>query len=153
MRRTLNHRKRWWLLPLLFTFAAGCNDAPAIVFADGSKQFSDDWRDSWLVINYWAEWCAPCRTEIPELNELHKNGPASVRVLGVNFDGLRGQELLDAIARMQIEFPVVVDDLKGLWGYAQPSVLPMTVLVRPDGKLHAQLEGPQTEESLMAAMR
>src|SRR3546814_7187463 len=48
----------------------------------------------WLVINYWAEWCAPCRTEIPELNALDKQLKSqSASVLGVNFDGLRGSEL------------------------------------------------------------
>ncbi len=42
----------------------------------------------WLVINYWAEWCAPCRKEIPELNHLAEEGKAKgFRVLGVNFDG------------------------------------------------------------------
>ena len=38
---------------------------------DDGKFFSfDNQSADWVIVNYWAEWCAPCRKEIPELNEL-----------------------------------------------------------------------------------
>ena len=37
---------------------------------NGQKVASNRIDKHWLVINYWAEWCGPCRTEIPELNAL-----------------------------------------------------------------------------------
>ena len=45
-------------------------------------------QGQWLLINYWAEWCGPCRTEIPELNALSET-EQGLAVLGVNFDELR----------------------------------------------------------------
>ena len=66
-----------------------------------------------MVLNYWAEWCAPCREEIPELNELRQQGSergVEIRVLGVNYDGLQGADLDAVMQRMEIEFPVLVDD-------------------------------------------
>ena len=36
----------------------------------GGKVSLSDYRDQWVVVNYWATWCAPCRKEMPELSEL-----------------------------------------------------------------------------------
>ena len=41
-------------------------------YADGAAGRYSDWRGHWVFINYWAEWCAPCRYEIPQLNALSK---------------------------------------------------------------------------------
>ena len=50
----------------------------------GRKVAVERLEGQWLVINYWAQWCAPCRTEIPELNALETQLKAqSVQVLGV----------------------------------------------------------------------
>jgi thiol-disulfide isomerase/thioredoxin len=37
---------------------------------DGHKVAAGRLDKQWLVLNYWAEWCGPCRTEIPQLNAL-----------------------------------------------------------------------------------
>ena len=47
-----------------------------------------------LIINNWATWCAPCRKEIPELNELASHHNEKLMVVGVNFDGSQ-DELLE----------------------------------------------------------
>ena len=38
----------------------------------GQKVAAERIDKQWLVLNYWAEWCGPCRTEIPELNALNE---------------------------------------------------------------------------------
>ena len=41
----------------------------------------------WLIVNYWSEWCAPCRVEIPVLNALNETlSSTNVTIVGVNFD-------------------------------------------------------------------
>ena len=61
-----------------------------------------------VLINYWAIWCAPCRKEIPEFNQLLAEQGNNIAVLAVNFDGSQGQQLRDEIAKLGIEFPSVV---------------------------------------------
>lgn len=101
----------------------------------------------WLVINYWAEWCGPCRTEIPELNELNRTHD-DVTVLGVNFDGLQGEELASAAADLGIDFRVLSLDPAERLGLPRSAVLPVTYLVDGKGQVRQQLVGEQTAEGL-----
>jgi thiol-disulfide isomerase/thioredoxin len=131
---------------------AGCA-RPEIELAGGGGASWQQWQGQWLIINYWAEWCAPCRKEIPELNRLHHDGAdAGVVVLGVNFDGIRDDALTTLMDEMGVEFPVLVDDPRERWSLPLPSVLPSTLIVGPDGELRDVLVGPQTYESLAKAV-
>ena len=68
---------------LLTGFATGCSESVQVDLADGTAVDVAQWNDQWLVINYWAEWCKPCREEIPHLNELQAEGEAhNLVVLG-----------------------------------------------------------------------
>lgn len=103
----------------------------------------------WLVINYWAEWCGPCRTEIPELNAMAASPDGPV-VLGVNFDGLQGEELAQASEALGIDFRVLAQDPAERLDLPRSAVLPVTYLVDREGKVREQLVGEQTAEGLNA---
>ncbi|MBB3102259.1 TlpA family protein disulfide reductase [Azomonas macrocytogenes] len=105
----------------------------------------------WLLINYWAEWCGPCRTEIPQLNELARSHPDIV-VLGVNFDGLQGEALVKAAQALGIEFRVLADDPAERLGLPRSAGLPATYLVDADGRMRERLMGEQTAAGLGARL-
>ena len=122
-------------------------------YADGSAGRYADWRGHWVFVNYWAEWCAPCRYEIPQLNAFRAAMAGhDAMVVGVNFDGVDGAALQGLIHRMKIEFPVTTQDPRGRFGYEMPSVLPTTVVIDPKGTVAATLVGPQTQETLRAVI-
>jgi len=144
------------LLKLIFFLAVvvafgGCAKAE-FELADGTSLGLSDLRGKWLIVNYWAEWCAPCRMEIPELNQLSEERSPDVVVLGVNFDGLSGPPLLKLKEKMGIRFSVLISDPGPRWQADRPTVLPTTLLITPDGKLQDVLVGPQTRQSLEQAM-
>ena len=142
------------LMVVIASFLGGCSPEPQVQFADGSKTQLSHWDGRWLVINYWAEWCAPCRHEIPELNELHESRVANgLVVLGVNYDGLQQPKLGEVIDRMAIDFPVLAQDPQQQYGYQRAEQLPMTVLINPAREVHEVLMGPQTASSIKAAMK
>ncbi|GIR63440.1 MAG: hypothetical protein CM15mP68_1060 [Pseudomonadota bacterium] len=58
-----------WVFVVLVVMG-GCSNEPSYRLADGDAISLSELHGDWVVINYWAEWCAPCREEIPELNEL-----------------------------------------------------------------------------------
>ena len=104
----------------------------------------------WIVINYWATWCAPCREEIPELNRLSREQPESLKVFGVNFEPVSADEMEENIREMGILFPVFPEDPYEQLGYERPLILPTTIVISPEGSIHAELVGPQTRDSIIA---
>jgi thiol-disulfide isomerase/thioredoxin len=120
----------------------------------GRKVPAERLDGQWLVINYWAEWCGPCRTEIPELNALDRRlAERSASVLGVNFDGLQGAQLSAAVQAMGIRFTVLAQDPAQRFGLPRSEVLPATYIVDDRGQLRERLLGEQTAAGLMARLK
>ena len=120
----------------------------------GRKVPAERLEGQWLLINYWAEWCAPCRSEIPQLNALADQlGGQSASVLGVNFDGLQGAQLQAAVQAMGIEFTVLEQDPAARYGLPRTEVLPATYIVDGQGRLRERLLGEQTAAGLSARLR
>src|SRR5581483_11334633 len=54
---------------------------------DGAALSTADWKGKVVVLNYWATWCVPCRSEIPEFNRIHDElGAQGVEVVGISMD-------------------------------------------------------------------
>ena len=131
---------------------AGCS-ADYGVDQHGRKVTAESLEGQWLLINYWATWCAPCRAEIGEFNQLAaqlKGQPVSV--LGVNFDGLQGAELSKASAQLGIDYRVLAQDPAPHWQLPRSAALPATYIVGPDGVLRERLLGEQTAAGLQARL-
>ena len=105
-----------------------------------------------VIINYWATWCAPCRDEIPELNELANELSSSIRIIGVNYDAVEGEVLSQQMNSLGIEFDNLLHDPRSIWGLEPVTVLPETLIINTDGELIYKLVGPQTKASLSALL-
>jgi thiol-disulfide isomerase/thioredoxin len=120
----------------------------------GRKVAAERLDGQWLVINYWAEWCGPCRTEIPELNALARQHEAqTVTVLGVNFDGLQGEALKRAVQALGIEFTVLEQDPAARYELPRNEVLPVTYIVDGQGRMRERLLGEQSAAGLNARLQ
>ncbi|HEY8331656.1 MAG TPA: TlpA disulfide reductase family protein [Pseudomonas sp.] len=149
-------RIRWSsAVPLLCAalLLGGCSEADWGADQHGRPVAAAQLDGRWLVINYWAEWCGPCRKEVPELNRLASELAAQpVRVLGVNFDGLQGEELRKATAALGIAYTNLASDPAARLGLTSSPVLPVTWLVDPQGRVREQLAGEQTSAGLQAKL-
>ena len=120
---------------------------------DGSTHSYDELKGQWVVINYFAEWCAPCLREIPELNEFHHSiKEQDIRLFGVSYDAMQDHELRILAQKYDIQFPLITD-IETKLPFETPQYLPATYLIRPDGTVAGQLLGEQSIESLHAAIK
>ena len=107
----------------------------------------------WLIVNYWSEWCAPCRVEIPVLNALNETlSSTNVTIVGVNFDEDPREITLSIAADMGIEFPTLTMDVVAELKLRAPDVLPTTYILSPGREVVAKMIGAQTQESLLAQL-
>lgn len=107
-----------------------------------------------VIINFWATWCAPCRTEAPLLQTAWQEFGAEVEIIGVQtLDKDRHQAGRDFISEFGLTFPNVIDNSNrvgisyGIFG------LPETFFVAADGTLLHKHAGAVTQEVLDEQIR
>lgn len=124
----------------LLLFVVSCDTSKEFSLLSGEQKDLSDYEGSWLVVNFWAEWCPPCLEEIPELNLLaQENG--DVQVLGVSFDRLPNEELVALSEKLDIQYPVVATEPMPFLPMERPQSLPASYIVTPKGEVMGPLLG------------
>jgi cytochrome c-type biogenesis protein len=97
-----------------------------------------------VLLNVWATWCVPCRTEMPALQAVwHDYGPRGLRVVGVNIDDGRDDANVRAfLDDLGITFPNVRDPEDRVTRVFRLTGVPQTLLIDRDGRLVRQWVGP-----------
>jgi thiol-disulfide isomerase/thioredoxin len=135
-----------WLAALLCVFSLGARaqDSTALFAAtltdlQDKPQALAQWRGKPLIVNFWARWCGPCRTEIPELIKLRKQYRADgLEVLGIGIED-KLEPVRDFAKAYDMDYPVLIGKDKGLelmrsLGNTKMG-LPFTVAIDRAGKL------------------
>lgn len=115
-----------------------------------------DYKGKWIIVNYWASWCKPCVTEIPELEafyQAHKNTDAVV--VGINYDFVSREETAKLALHYSITYPILPSEPDPYvhMGTQPVMVLPTTYIINPEGQVVAQLLGEQSQETLEKAIQ
>ncbi len=120
--------------------AALVAELPTFRLADrgGQLRSLQDWPDRALIVNFWATWCAPCRREIPLLQQLQRDhGAEGFQVIGIAVD-FRDKVLAYA-DEMQIDYPILIGEQDGLDAAASFGVeavgFPFTVFSDRQGRV------------------
>ena len=132
------------LFCLLIIISCQNND---IDIYNGSDSSIDKLNGNWIVINYWADWCAPCIKEIPELNEFASEND-DLLVYTFNFDQLDEEDLAPIAEKFNIQVPSLITHPRDIWGIQTPPAVPATFFINPKGKIVLSLFRPQTKDAL-----
>ncbi len=137
-------KSTWVLLVLLLAGTAAAEIDFELEGLDGNAYRLADYRGDWVVVNYWATWCAPCRKEIPDLSQLH-DARSDITVLGLAFEDTSVEDFERFLEQFPASYPILlVDVYDPPEALGAPRALPTTFLVNANGeKVHTWI-GPVT---------
>jgi DsbE subfamily thiol:disulfide oxidoreductase len=109
---------------------------------DGRKVSLKDYRGKVVFLNFWATWCASCRTEMPDMDKLYREFKGKgFEIVAVNVKDKR-DDAMKFVGNMKLTYPIMLDPegevglLYGAWG------MPATYLIDRNGVVLARLWGP-----------
>ncbi len=140
-----------WLLLTLFLVTplsawADPDSTPAPPFSletpSGKEMNLSDFHGQYVLLNFWATWCGPCKMEMPSLESLHRQFKgAPFTVLGVSNDLFGSRVVAPFIKAYDLTFPVLLDPQQNVSKRFGVHSLPTSFLIDPDGKIIGVLAG------------
>lgn len=102
-----------------------------------------DYRGQVLVLNLWATWCIPCRTEMPSIEALYKElGPKGLKVVAVSVDEEGMQEKIRDFAKeFGLTFEILHDAAGVMQGIYRTTGIPETFVIGKDGVIRKKWVG------------
>ena len=103
-------------------------------------------RGNVVVLNFWATWCEPCRTEVPYLVKLRREfGGKGLEVAGVTLD--EDPKIVEKFAaEFKVDYPILVPPAGSPWTKLENT--PTTLLIDREGRLAGKYIGAVPEEEL-----
>lgn len=140
--------------------------APEFTLTDtkGQKVSLADYKGKAVVVDFWATWCAPCKIEIPWLEQFkNQYGGQGLAVLGISEDDLdldnkselakEKQQIANTAEQMKINYPVLYDDANVSTPYGGVDGLPTTFFIDRSGKVVASTVGLAPREQIEADIK
>jgi cytochrome c-type biogenesis protein len=120
---------------------------------DGKPFRLSELRGQIVILNFWATWCVPCRSEIPTFNAMQREHEAS----GLKVVGVSSNDTLDDIRSFQKEFKQDYTILLGSSDvpekFGNGPGLPVTIIIDREGRIRQKLVGEKQRETFEAAIK
>ncbi len=113
---------------------------------DGKAVSLSDYRGKTVLLNFWATWCLPCRSEMPAIESTIRSHP-NVVVLAVDVqEGV--VPVNDYSRRLGLSFKPLLDSSGEVTSLYHVDVLPTSFFIGPDGMIRAMNVGPMDQRMI-----
>ena len=128
----------------------------------GKSHKLEDYKGKVIFLNFWATWCGPCRSEMPEIQKLYEEYTAmgndsEVVILGVAGPGIGQEGTVSDITKFMEEngytYPVLMDETGELFEWYGISAFPTTYMIDRDGNLYGYVTGQLTEDIMRSIIK
>ena len=110
-------------------------------------------KGKFVLIDFWATWCAPCRRAIPDLNKFQKRFKKDLVIIGISGET---KAKVRAMKQPRIEYYSAIDTQKRLNNELQVQGIPHCILIDPNGIVRWEgyplLEGHELTEEVIATI-
>lgn len=113
----------------------------------GGQATLTDYRGKYVLVNFWASWCPPCRGETPDLQRFSESHPEDIIVLGVNVQESEAdaQAFVD---QFDVTYAILLDEDGEVTDTYRVGYPPISYLVGPNGEILRMYTGVLTPEML-----
>ena len=136
--------------------------APDFTLTDqfGESHTLSDYQGKIVFLNFWATWCGPCKSEMPDIQalyEAHGGNAEDLVVLGVAQPGVGGEgsseDIADFLAEGGYTYPVVMDEDGSVFAQYGIRAFPTTFMISSDGTVYGYVEGAISAEIMEDIVR
>jgi cytochrome c biogenesis protein CcmG, thiol:disulfide interchange protein DsbE len=101
----------------------------------------NDYKGKVVLLNVWATWCGPCRTEMPSIEALHQAlGPKGLHVVAVSIDDPgKMPDIRKFLADYKLTFEVLHDSTRSIQAAYQTTGVPETFIIAADGTIRKKV--------------
>lgn len=153
-RRSFN--KSYLSHPIASVDSVQYKDAPDFTLPtmEGNRFTLSEHEGKIVVINIWATWCPPCREEIPDLIEVQNElRDKDVLMVGVSMDKKGWQVVRPFAKKMNINYPIVLDDGTVFEGFGPYRGIPTTFIINKKGQVENVAIGMIPKKQLTAVLK
>jgi thiol-disulfide isomerase/thioredoxin len=101
-----------------------------------------DYKGEVLLINFWATWCVPCRTEIPDLVKWQgQYRSEGLRIIGITYPPQSISKVRRFVKKMRVNYRVAIGTKATKAKFTASETLPITVVIDRDGNIRDLIEG------------
>ncbi len=137
----------WYLGDELFRVSVGSPapsfEARTVMEAEPRTKTVADYRGEVVLLNIWATWCIPCRTEMPSFQRLHEElAPEGLRVVAVSVDDRGARDAIrEFVDEMELTFEILHDERGAIQRQYHTTGVPETFMIGRDGVIRRKVIG------------